>query len=125
MNGFFIQHCPTRNAGTVKWDSIKQIILREGYAAPMRYDPIDICMYADNSCIIGITKPCGSFCHSIQDGLNVSRVFRYDRKDFTGCGLLFQRLSNFPVACLNFVEEPCPLDRYSDIDRQRGKQTCI
>ena len=68
--------------------------------------------------VINSTNPRGAFDDGVEDRLHVSRRAADDAEHLGRCRLMFQSLSQFCVALLQFLEQPYVLDRDDGLVRE-------
>src|SRR5215471_9781268 len=60
--------------------------------------------------IINPADPCGAFDDSVEHRLHISRRAADDAEYFGSCRLMLQRLAQFSIALLQFLEQPDVFD---------------
>ncbi len=73
--------------------------------------PEGIAIHAKDGRVVRVAQPRRTLRHGVQHRLQVGRRAADHTQDLAGGRLLLQRLGQVAITCLQFVEQPCVLDR--------------
>src|SRR5262245_20120082 len=95
----------------IQWCVYTDLEASNGYGAQMSTCHHCVLLSESQHHVINSANPSGALNDSIQDRLHIRGRAADDTEDLGRCRLMLQRLAQFCVALLEFLEQPDVLDR--------------